>query len=119
MDILYIRNLRVEAVIGIFSWEKRIRQPLVLDLEMAVDIRQAAATDDIRYALDYKTVSVRLAEFIAANEWHLVETLAERIAALLLSEFAVPWVRLRLSKPAALPAAESVGVLIERGQRPD
>ena len=117
MDILYIRNLRTEAVIGIFSWEKRIRQPIHLDLEMAVDIRQAADTDDIRYALDYKTVSTRLTEFIVHNEWHLVETLAERIAALLMQEFGVTWLRLSLSKPAALPSADSVGLIIERGNR--
>lgn len=118
MDILYIRNLRAEAVVGIFSWEKRIRQPIHVDLELAVDIRQAAATDDIRHALDYKQVSVRLIDFISNNEWHLIETLAERMAELLQQEFGVSWLRLRLSKPAALPAADSVGLLIERGERP-
>lgn len=119
MDILYIHNLRTEAVIGIFSWEKRIRQPIHLDLEIAVDIRQAADTDDIRHALDYKTVANRLTDFIVHNEWHLVETLAERIAALLMQEFGVRWLRLRLSKPAALPSADSVGLIIERGSRED
>ncbi|MDO8329533.1 MAG: dihydroneopterin aldolase [Fluviicoccus sp.] len=117
MDILYIRNLRVEAVIGIFSWEKRIRQPIHVDLEMAVDIRRAAETDDINHALDYKKVSHRLTEFIAHNEWHLVETLAERIAGLLMEEFGVSWLKLTLSKPAALPAADSVGLIIERGDK--
>ena len=115
MDILYIRNLKVDAVVGIFSWEKRIRQPLHLDLEIALDIRQAAATDNIAYALDYKTVSMRLTQYISQSEWHLIETLAEKIATLLMEEFGVTWLRLRLSKPAALPAADSVGLLIERG----
>jgi dihydroneopterin aldolase len=115
MDILYIRNLKVDAVVGIFSWEKRIRQPLHLDLEIALDIRQAAATDNIAYALDYKTVSMRLTQYISQSEWHLIETLAEKIAALLMEEFGVTWLRLRLSKPAALPTADSVGLLIERG----
>ena len=117
MDILYIRNLKVEAIVGIFSWEKRIRQPIHLDLEIAIDIRQAAQTDDIRYALDYKTVSVRLTDYISQSEWHLIETLAEKVAALLMDEFGVTWLRLRLSKPAALPAADSVGLVIERGDK--
>jgi dihydroneopterin aldolase len=117
MDILYIRNLKVDAVVGIFSWEKRIRQPLHLDLEIALDIRKAAATDDIQYALDYKTVSTRLSQFISQSEWHLIETLAEKIAALLMEEFGVTWLRLKLSKPAALPAADSVGLMIERGDK--
>ncbi|MBH1970076.1 dihydroneopterin aldolase [Moraxellaceae bacterium AER2_44_116] len=117
MDILYIRNLKVDAVVGIFSWEKRIRQPLHLDLEIALDIRKAAATDDIQYALDYKTVSTRLTQFISQSEWHLIETLAEKIAALLMSEFGVTWLRLKLSKPAALPSADSVGLMIERGDK--
>ena len=116
MDILYIRNLKVDAV-GIFSWEKRIRQPLHLDLEIALDIRKAAATDDIQYALDYKTVSTRLTQFISQSEWHLIETLAEKIAALLMAEFGVTWLRLKLSKPAALPSADSVGLMIERGDK--
>ena len=117
MDILYIRNLKVDAVVGIFSWEKRIRQPLHLDLEIAIDIRKAAATDDIQYALDYKTVSTRLTQFISQSEWHLIETLAEKIAALLMAEFGVTWLRLKLSKPAALPWADSVGLMIERGDK--
>lgn len=117
MDILYIRNLKVDAVVGIFSWEKRIRQPLHLDLEIAIDIRKAAATDDIQYALDYKTVSTRLTQFISQSEWHLIETLAEKIAALLMAEFGVTWLRLKLSKPAALPTADSVGLMIERGDK--
>ena len=115
MDILYIRNLKIDAVVGIFSWEKRIRQPLHLDLEIALDIRQAAATDNIAYALDYKTVSTRLTQYISQSEWHLIETLAEKIASLLMEEFGVTWLRLKLSKPAALPAADSVGLMIERG----
>ncbi|HQV23108.1 MAG TPA: dihydroneopterin aldolase [Agitococcus sp.] len=115
MDILYIRNLKVDAIVGIFSWEKRIRQPIHLDLEIALDIKQAAATDNIAYALDYKTVSTRLTDYIRHSEWHLIETLAEKVAQLLMEEFGVTWLRLRLSKPAALPAADSVGLLIERG----
>ena len=117
MDILYIRNLKVDAIVGIFSWEKRIRQPIHLDLEIAIDIRQAAATDDIAYALDYKTVSTRLTNYISQSEWHLIETLAEKIAALLMAEFGVTWLRLKLSKPAALPSADSVGLMIERGDK--
>lgn len=117
VDILYIRNLKVDAIVGIFSWEKRIRQPIHLDLEIAIDIRQAASTDDIAYALDYKTVSTRLTNYISQSEWHLIETLAEKVASLLMDEFGVTWLRLRLSKPAALPAADSVGLVIERGSQ--
>jgi dihydroneopterin aldolase len=117
MDILYIRNLKVDAIVGIFSWEKRIRQPIHLDLEIAIDIRQAAASDDIQFALDYKTVSTRLTQYISQSEWHLIETLAEKVATLLMTEFGVTWLRLRLSKPAALPTADSVGLLIERGDK--
>lgn len=117
MDILYIRNLKVDAIVGIFSWEKRIRQPIHLDLEIAIDIRQAAASDDIQFALDYKTVSTRLTQYISQSEWHLIETLAEKVAALLMTEFGVTWLRLRLSKPAALPTADSVGLVIERGDK--
>jgi len=117
MDIVYIRELKIDTVIGIYDWERRIRQTISIDLEMATDIRRAAATDHINDALNYKAVSKRLIEFVEAAQFQLVETLAEKIADIVLGEFAVPWLRLRLCKPGAVRGARDVGVLIERGSK--
>ncbi len=117
MDIVFIRDLRIDTVIGIYDWEREIRQTVAFDLEMGADIRRAAATDAIDEALDYKAVSKRLVEFVRASEFQLVETLAERCAAIVLQEFKVPWVRLTLNKVGAVSAARDVGVMIERGSR--
>jgi len=118
MDIVYIRELQIETIIGIYDWEREIKQIVSLDLEMATDIRKAAATDDIQYALNYKAVSKRLIQFISESEFLLVETMAEKVAALVMSEFNVPWIKLRLSKPGAVRGARDVGMLIERGEKP-
>ncbi len=117
MDIVYIRDLRVDTIIGIFDWEREVRQTISLDLEMATDISKAAETDDIQYALDYKAVAKRLIAFIEDSEFLLVETMAEKIAAIVQQEFAVPWLKLRLSKPGAVRGSRDVGLLIERGSR--
>ncbi len=114
MDIVFIKGLRIETVIGIYDWEKSIRQPVVLDVQMATDVRRAAATDNIGDALDYKAVSKRLKAFVSESRFELVETLAERCAAVILDEFSVPWVRLTLNKIGAVSDAEGVGVIIER-----
>ena len=116
MDIVYIKALQVETVIGIYDWEREIRQRVVLDLEMGTDIRQAALTEDIESTLNYKSVSDRLIEFVSASEFLLVETMAEEIAALVMQEFSVSWLRLKVGKPDAIEAAEEVGVVIERGE---
>jgi dihydroneopterin aldolase len=118
MDIVFIKALRIETVIGIYDWEKAIRQPVVLDIEMAADVAQAARSDRIEDALDYKAVSKRLKQFVGDARFELVETLAERCAAIIRDEFAVPWVRLTLNKAGAVTDAEGVGVIIERGERP-
>ncbi len=118
MDIVFIRDLRVDAIIGIYDWERRIRQTLSFDLEMAADIARAAATDAIEDTLDYKAVAKRIIAFVEASEFQLVETLAERVAALVREEFGVPWVRLTLNKTGAVRGARDVGVIIERGERP-
>ncbi len=118
MDIVYIRDLRVDTIIGIYDWEREVRQTISLDLEMACDIRRAAETDDIQYALNYKAVSKRLIAYLEKRDAQLVESLAEEVAALVREEFGVPWVRLRLSKPGALRGARDVGLVIERGEQP-
>lgn len=117
MDIVYIRELQVETVIGIYDWEREVRQTVSLDLEMGTDIRAAAATEDIESTLNYKTVAKRLIAFISQSEFLLVETMAEEIAQIVRDEFNVPWLRLRLSKPGAVRGARDVGVIIERGER--
>lgn len=117
MDIVYIRELQVETVIGIYDWEREVRQTVSLDLEMGTDIRAAAATEDIENTLNYKTVAKRLIAFIGESEFLLVETMAEEIAQIVQTEFNVPWLRLRLSKPGAVRGARDVGVIIERGTR--
>ncbi len=117
MDIVFISDLKIDTVIGIFDWERSIRQTISIDLEMAADIAAAAATDAISDTLDYKAVSKRLIEFVGQSEYQLVETLAEKIAGIVLSEFGVPWLRLTVHKPGAVRGSRDVGVIIERGTR--
>jgi len=117
MDIIYLHDLRIDTVIGVFDWERRVRQTVILDLDMAADIRRAAASDALADTLNYKAVAKRLMEFVGQSDFQLVETLAERVADVVLSEFDVPWVRLRVNKQGAVRGARDVGVLIERGKR--
>jgi dihydroneopterin aldolase len=118
VDIVFIDGLEVDTVIGVYDWERGIRQCLTLDLQLGWDIRPAAAGDDLGAALDYAAVSARVQAFAAASSFQLVETFAERLAALLMTEFGIAWLRLRLTKPGAVPAARGgVGVEIERGCR--
>ncbi len=119
MDVIFLHELKVDTVIGIWDWERKIRQTGVIDLEMAADIREAAASDRVDDTLNYKLVAKRLQQFVGDSEFQLVETLAEKIAAIVNDEFGVPWVRVRVNKPGAISGASDVGVLIERGQRPD
>lgn len=117
MDIVFVRGLRVDTVIGIYDWERAIRQTLILDLELGTDIARAAASDSISDTLDYKAISKRLAAYIEDSQFKLVETLAERCAELLMAEFPIPWLRLSVNKKGAVSIAEDVGVIIERGRR--
>jgi len=117
MDIVYISDLRIETIIGIYEWEREIRQIISIDLKMATDNRKAAATESIEDALNYKAVAKRLIQFVEESEFQLVETLAERIAEIILEEFAVDWLRLKLGKPGAVTGSKEVGVIIERGER--
>ncbi len=115
MDIIFLRGLQIDTVIGIYDWEREIRQTVIIDLEMGTDIRKAAATDDISHTLDYKTLSKRIIAFVEASEFLLVETLAEQISTIILDEFSVPWLRLTLNKKGAISGASDVGIQIERG----
>lgn len=116
MDLIYVRNLRVECVIGVFEWERRTRQTVGIDLDLAADVARAARTDRLEDTLDYKAVAKRIVDFVGQSEFQLVETLADKVANVVLSEFAVPWVRVRINKKGALRRATDVGVVIERGQ---
>jgi len=113
-DRVFIEDLRVETIIGIYDWEREIRQTVSLDLEMAFDISKAGISDAIADTLNYKEVAKRMINFIQDSEFQLVETLAERCAAIILHEFEVNWLRLKLSKPGAVRGSAAVGVIIER-----
>lgn len=114
MDIIFLSGLTTECIIGIWDWERRVKQKVVIDLEMGSDIRKAARTDVIEDTLDYKGVAKRLLSFVGESEFQLVETLAERIARVVVTEFDVPWVRVRLNKQGAIRGSRDVGILIER-----
>jgi dihydroneopterin aldolase len=117
MDIVYVRGLEVKTVIGIYDWEREIKQPVSVDLDMASDTSRAAASDNHDDVLDYKKVCVRVTELIETTDLKLLEAMAEAIARVVQEEFKVPWVRVRIGKPAAITGARDVGVIIERGSK--
>lgn len=117
MDIIYLRDLRIDTVIGIYDWERRMKQTIILDLEMGTDIRKAANSDNIDDTLNYKAVAKRLMTFVGDSEFELVETLAERVTEIIMTEFTVPWCRLSLNKKGAVRGVRDVGVIIERGNK--
>src|SRR3974390_3389726 len=110
-DRIFLRGLTAECIIGFIDWERRVRQTVVLDLELPVDCRRAARSDEVRDTLDYKQVAKRVLAFVEPSEFHLVETLAPRVALLILEEFAVDWVRVSLNKPGAIRNSRDVGVV--------
>jgi dihydroneopterin aldolase len=114
LDKIFLQDLRVEAVIGIWEWERRVRQTVSLDVEMATDVKKAAATDRIEQALDYKGIAKQLIATVESSEFQLVETMAETLARIVVTEFGVPWVKLSVSKPGAIEGSKNVGVVIER-----
>lgn len=115
MDIIFIRGLRIETIIGIYAWERTVKQSVLLDIEMATDIRKAALSQSVTDTLDYHAISMRLTAFIQNEKFLLLETLAERCAELLQREFNIGWLLLSVTKPTAVSAAQGVGVRIERG----
>lgn len=117
MDIIFLGGLEIETLIGIYDWERQKKQTIVLDIEMAFDIKKSAQTDDIAYTLDYKAVSGRVVSFVENSEFFLVEKLIEEIATLLRTEFPIPWVRIVLNKRGAITRARDVGIIIERGKK--
>ncbi|MDJ0711121.1 MAG: dihydroneopterin aldolase [Woeseiaceae bacterium] len=119
MDKIFLRELKIETIIGIWDWERKIRQTVVIDLEMSADIAKAAATDDIKDTLNYKGVAKRIQQFVSESSFQLVETLAERIAGIVRDEFGVAWVRVQVHKPGAIRGSRDVGIDIERGERPE
>ncbi|KII78566.1 bifunctional dihydroneopterin aldolase/7,8-dihydroneopterin epimerase [Vibrio renipiscarius] len=116
MDKVFIEQLEVITTIGAYDWEQEIKQKLVLDIEMAHDNRVAGKSDDVADALDYAQVSAAVINHIVHGRFLLVERVAEEVAQLVMSKFNVPWIKIRLTKPGAVPQAKGVGVVIERGQ---
>ncbi|HXC21684.1 MAG TPA: dihydroneopterin aldolase [Steroidobacteraceae bacterium] len=114
MDKIFIHALKTEAIVGIFEWERQVKQTVLMDLELSADIRKAALSDSIDDTLNYKRVAKRVLAFVAASQFHLVETLAEHVAMLMLEEFGVAWVGISLSKPGAIRNSRDVGVVLER-----
>ncbi len=114
MDKIFLRELSCEAVIGIFDWERQVKQSIMIDLEMSADIRRAARTDHIDDTLNYKGVAKRILAFVEASEFQLVETLSENIARLVITEFGVEWVKVTVHKPSAIRHSKDVGIIIER-----
>ena len=115
-DTIFLGEMRVETVIGIWEWERKIRQTVSIDLEMGADIRRAAETNSIDDTLNYKKVAKRIQQFVSESEFQLVETLAEKVAGIVLGEFDVPWVQVRINKPGAIRGARDVGVMIRRSK---
>ena len=113
-DRIFLHGLTTECIIGFIDWERRVKQSVVLDIELPVDCRRAALSDDVADTLDYKKVAKRVLSFVEASEFQLVETLAHRLALVVLGEFALPWVRITLNKPGAIRHSRDVGVVIER-----
>ncbi len=117
MDIIFIRGLRIETIVGIYDWERKAKQVLLVDIEMATDIRKAALSQNVTDTLDYYAIALRLETFIQEQQFQLLETLAERCAELLQREFSIAWLKLRVTKPSAVQSASGVGVQIERGAK--
>ncbi|MFA4714625.1 bifunctional dihydroneopterin aldolase/7,8-dihydroneopterin epimerase [Vibrio vulnificus] len=116
LDKVFIEQLEVITTIGVYDWEQQIKQKLVLDIEMAHDNRPAGKSDDVADALDYAQVSEAVLNHIESGRFLLVERVAEEVAELIMTQFSLPWIRIRLAKPGAVPQARAVGVVIERGQ---
>ncbi|MGI9341949.1 MAG: dihydroneopterin aldolase [Gammaproteobacteria bacterium] len=116
-DTIFVSDLRIDAIVGIWDWERALPQQIGIDLEMAADIRAAAEADDIAATLDYRAVSKRVTEFVQESKFQLVETMAEKVAGVVREEFGVAWVKVTVHKPLAVRGSRDVGISIERGER--
>ena len=114
MDKIFLRELEIEAVIGIWEWERRIKQKVSIDLEMGTDARRASGADRVDGTLNYRDVAKRLIDFVGASQFELVESLAEAVARIIVVEFEVPWIRVSVAKPGAIEGSRTVGIVIER-----
>lgn len=114
MDKVFIEQLVVFTTIGAYDWEKKIKQKLLLDIEMAFDTSIAGRTDELDFALDYAKVSAQVVEFIEAGKFLLIERVAHEVAELIMGQFLVSWVRIKITKPDAVTRAKGVGLVIER-----
>lgn len=117
MDKVFIQGLSIQTTIGFFAWEKEIKQTLIIDVAMGWDTAKAAENDELSKTLDYAEISEAIATFANNNPVDLLETLAERLAQYLMTEYQIPWLKLKIGKPNAVHNAQTVGVEIERGQR--
>lgn len=117
MDIIFLGGLKIDTIIGIYDWERTTKQTVVLDIEMAFDIKKAAESDDIIHTLDYKAVSKRVISFVETSDFYLVEKLIEEVAKIIRNEFNVTWVKIILNKKGAISGASDVGIIIERGEK--
>ncbi len=114
MDIVYLTDLRADAIIGVYDWERKYKQTLIFDIEMGTDIRQAGKTDDLQYTIDYAAVAQRVVGYVEASSFKLIESIADGIEQIILDEFSVKWMRLKINKKGAVPEARDVGIIIER-----
>jgi len=117
MDTIFLNDIRVETIVGVWDWERRMPQSVSIDLEMGADVRRAAETDSIESTLDYRAVAKRVTGFVAESRFQLIESMAEGIAEIITGEFAVPWVKVSVHKPGAVRGSRDVGIVIERGER--
>lgn len=116
MDIIFLRELRVDTLIGVYEWEKRVPQSLQIDLEIALPNSHACHSDDISDALDYSRIAAHIQEVLQNRHFNLLEALAEHIAQILLDDFRAPWVKVSVAKLQAIRGSKMVGISIERGQ---
>ena len=114
MDIIYLTDLRIDTVIGVYDWEREIKQTLILDLEIGTDVRKAGKTDDLQYTVNYAEVAERVVAYVEESRFQLIESVAEGIAEIILNEFDAPWMRLKINKKGAVPIVRDIGVIIER-----
>ncbi|QDP02283.1 dihydroneopterin aldolase [Thalassotalea sp. PS06] len=117
MDIIFIEGLKVHTTIGYYEWEKKIKQLLVFDIDIATDVRPAASNDELAKTIDYAEVSEFVEQFCQENPVDLLETLGQRLVDSLISKYQIDWIRIKIAKPGAVEQANAVGIIIERGER--